>query len=273
MLVHDFLRQSAHRTPDKTSLVFGTRRYSYAQFNHAVQALAAFMADNGLRRGDRVVIHAGNQPETAISIFGVLLAGGCFSVVNPGVKEPKLKKILTNAEPRFVVTSKDGEPLMESAGADLVQPPVLLYTDYDRAETGIPVIIDSIRPFQGPRMIDDDLAAIIYTSGSTGEPKGVTMSHRNMVAASTSITSYLENRSEDIILNMLPLSFDYGLYQLIMSVQLGATLVVEPTFAFPYQIIELIRQHQVTGLPLVPTMAVVSPLGMPRLMFFRTDGE
>ncbi len=257
MLVHDFLRNSTQKTPDKTALIFGTQRLSYAQFGHAAQALAGFLSSNGLERGDRVVIYAGNQPETAISIFGVLQAGGCFSVVNPGVREAKLRKIFANAEPRFVVTPKEAEPLVESAAAELAQPPVLLYTDYDRAETGIPAIFDCFRPFQGPRMIDDDLAAIIYTSGSTGDPKGVTMTHRNMVAASTSITSYLENRSDDVILNMLPFSFDYGLYQLIMAMQIGATLVVEPTFAFPYQIIELIRKHEVTGLPLVPTIMAI----------------
>jgi acyl-CoA synthetase (AMP-forming)/AMP-acid ligase II len=105
-----------------------------------------------------------------------------------------------------------------------------------------------------PAVIDLDLAAIIYTSGSTGDPKGVTMSHRNMVSASTSITTYLENVEDDIILNTLPFSFDYGLYQLIMSMQMGATLVLEKTFGFPYQIIEHTKKYQVTGLPCVPTI-------------------
>ena len=65
--------------------------------------------------------------------------------------------------------------------------------------------------------IDTDLATIIYTSGTTGTPKGVMMTHLNMVSAANSITTYLENTSSDIILNVLPLSFDYGLYQLLMA--------------------------------------------------------
>ena len=105
--------------------------------------------------------------------------------------------------------------------------------------------------------IDVDLAMLIYTSGSTGRPKGVMMTHRNIEAAATSITTYVENRSDDIILNVLPLAFDYGLYQMLMAVKLGATLVLEKSFAFPQAIFDRMRQEKVTGLPLVPTMAAL----------------
>src|SRR5262249_61584321 len=85
--------------------------------------------------------------------------------------------------------------------------------------------------------IDLDLAMLIYTSGSTGFPKGVMMTHQNVVAAATSITTYLANTSDDVILNVLPISFDYGLYQVLMAVKLGATLVLEQSFAFPQKIL------------------------------------
>ena len=105
--------------------------------------------------------------------------------------------------------------------------------------------------------IDVDLALLIYTSGSTGRPKGVMMTHRNVEAAATSITTYLENTADDIILNVLPLAFDYGLYQLLMAVKLGATIVLEASFAFPQAIFDRIREENVTGFPLVPTMAAM----------------
>ena len=98
---------------------------------------------------------------------------------------------------------------------------------------------------------------LIYTSGSTGRPKGVMMTHRNIDAAATSITTYLENTPDDIILNVLPLAFDYGLYQLLMAVKLGATLVLEKSFAFPQAIFDRMRKEKVTGFPLVPTMAAM----------------
>jgi acyl-CoA synthetase (AMP-forming)/AMP-acid ligase II len=83
------------------------------------------------------------------------------------------------------------------------------------------------------------------------------MTHRNIDAASESITTYLRNTPDDIILNVLPLAFDYGLYQLLMAIRLGATLVLEKSFAFPQAIFERIRVEGVTGFPLVPTMAAM----------------
>ena len=76
-----------------------------------------------------------------------------------------------------------------------------------------------LEPF--PRLIDQDLAALIYTSGSTGEPKGVMSTHINMISAASSIIEYVQNTPDDIILDVLPLSFDYGLYQVIMSCLFG----------------------------------------------------
>ena len=105
-----------------------------------------------------------------------------------------------------------------------------------------------------PRSIDVDMATIIYTSGSTGEPKGVVSTHYNMVSAAHSITTYLKNEENDIILSALPLSFDYGLYQVIMAALFGGTLVLERSFMFPVKVLEKAQQEKVTGFPLVPTM-------------------
>jgi acyl-CoA synthetase (AMP-forming)/AMP-acid ligase II len=124
------------------------------------------------------------------------------------------------------------------------------------------------------RCIDIDLAALIYTSGSTGNPKGVMMTHLNMVTAARSITQYLENTHDDIILSALPLSFDYGLYQILMGFLAGATVILEPSFAYPQVILERLSLENVTGFPLVPTMAAIllqmkglSPGRFPRLRY------
>jgi len=105
--------------------------------------------------------------------------------------------------------------------------------------------------------INVDLAMIVYTSGSTGFPKGVVMTHQNVVAAATSITTYVENTPDDIILSVLPLSFDYGLYQLLMSMKVGATLVLEKSFTFPAVVLQKLTREKITGFPLVPTIAAI----------------
>src|SRR4029077_12542114 len=107
------------------------------------------------------------------------------------------------------------------------------------------------------KCIDIDLAAIIYTSGSTGDPKGVMLTHRNMLTAGTSITTYLQNVEDDVILCVLPLAFDYGLYQMVMACRMGARLVIEQSFAYPAQVLASVVREGVTGFPGVPTIFAV----------------
>jgi acyl-CoA synthetase (AMP-forming)/AMP-acid ligase II len=105
--------------------------------------------------------------------------------------------------------------------------------------------------------IDPDLAALIYTSGTTGTPKGVALTHANLLFAADSITAYLGLRGDDVILSCLPLSFSYGLTQVITAFRAGATLVLENGFYFPLEILARIEAERATGLPMVPTMATL----------------
>ncbi len=83
------------------------------------------------------------------------------------------------------------------------------------------------------------------------------LTHLNMFTAINSITEYLNNSAEDVILNVLPLSFDYGLYQILMACKFGGTVVLEKSFTFPFQIIDSIVNNGVTGFPIVPTLAAL----------------
>jgi acyl-CoA synthetase (AMP-forming)/AMP-acid ligase II len=107
---------------------------------------------------------------------------------------------------------------------------------------------------QSPSMSEQDLACLVYTSGSTGEPKGVMESHACIDFATGSIIQYLENTADDIVLNCLPLSFDYGLYQPFMVFKFGGTLVLERSFMFPAAIVKKMEKERVTGFPGVPTI-------------------
>lgn len=247
MRVEAFLRESALRFPRKTALVCGERRLTFAEIHAQAVRLAGTLRARGVARGDRVVLYLENSPEAVIGLFAVLRAGAVFSMLNPGTKLDKLTYILNNCtakavitEPKLAATAKQAAKGAPSVAFTLVSP-------FGAAEGEAPE----------PPGIDLDLATIVYTSGSTGFPKGVMMTHQNVVAAATSITTYLESRAEDVVLSVLPLSFDYGLYQALMCAKVGATLVLERSFTYPGVLLDRLKREKVTGLPLVPTIAAV----------------
>lgn len=252
MLVHDFLSGSARQWPDKPALICDERRWSYAELEIASNRCAALLRHHGVAPGDRVVIHLPNCVEAVIAIFGVLKAGAVFVPVNATTKPEKLEFILRNCRATALVTAARAALGVQTQWLRTV----ISCGAPNRTPSG--VSFDSITQFPAaevpPPRRDDDLACLIYTSGSTGEPKGVMCEHQQVVFASGSIIQYLGNTAEDIVLSALPLSFDYGLYQLLMTLRFGGTLVLERSFAFPAVVLQRIAAERVTGFPGVPTM-------------------
>jgi amino acid adenylation domain-containing protein len=257
ILLHDALREGANQNPDKTALVCGRLRLSYRELLDRAGSLASEMRIRGLERGDRVVILLPNCPASVIAIYGTLMAQGTFSVLNASMKAPKLDAVLTNAEPAFVITDAAGLRTLSAIPDRLPRIGVLVTGD-----APLDAISFDAACLRGHRpgelaQVDLDLAAIIYTSGTTSTPKGVALSHRNMTAASRSILEYLQLDANDTVLSVLPLSFDYGLYQLLLTIQAGGTLVLRDGFGFPFEIAQAIAAMRVTVLPCVPTMMAV----------------
>jgi len=263
MLVGDFLKNSAELFPNKTALVFGKRKLSYEKMDVSVNRLANALIFHGIKRDDRVGVLLGNSTEAVIAIFAILKASATFVVINPTTKFPKLSYILNNCRMSGLITGWDKFDLVSRIHETVPSLEFIIFSGKKEESTEIDPnrfldyekLLKSSAPEPPPsRCIDQDLAAIIYTSGTTGVPKGVMMTHLNMISACTSITTYLENTSSDIILNVLPLSFDYGLYQVLMAFKVGGTVVLEKTFLYPFDIIKTIIREKVTGFPGVPTI-------------------
>src|SRR5690606_27460088 len=103
------------------------------------------------------------------------------------------------------------------------------------------------------RALETDLAAIFYTSGSTGLPKGVMLSHRNLLAGAGSVAAYLGNHGGDTLLAALPLSFDAGFSQLTTAFLVGAQVVLL-NYLLPMDVVRAMARHRVTGLTAVPPL-------------------
>ena len=220
------LTDSARRFGDKIALVAGGRRLSFSELDQLSDRVAAGLRRGGVQRGDRVLIFMDNCWEAVVAIFAVLKAGAVFSPINPSTKADKLAFVADNCRAAAILTQTK---LLAVARDALKACPSLVLTMVATGGKGeVPQGCASFEdacaaPSEAlPRGgIDLDLAMLIYTSGSTGFPKGVMMTHQNIDAAATSITTYLGNTSDDVILTVLPISFDYGLYQVLMAAKLG----------------------------------------------------
>lgn len=256
-LLHDLLLQRADlREQDRTAIVAGGQTLTYAQLLERAQRLAHILRQRGVARGDRVAVLLDNSAASAVSIFGTLIAGGVFVLINPQTKTEKLEFILADSGARVLIADERLEEVYGIARARLPNPPDLVRANVSAVDTcNWPAAADAPQPLNEPvPVIPLDLAAIIYTSGSTGTPKGVMQTHQSMVFTVGSLIEYLHLSRDDRILCVLPLSFDYGLYQLLMSVALGACLVLERSFAFLGQTLETVRGAHVTVFPGVPTI-------------------
>jgi long-chain acyl-CoA synthetase len=268
VLLHEFLEESARKYPQKIALVQKEERWTYREIEEKANQVARLLRDQGVQRWDRVAIFLDNSVESVISLFGILKADAVFLMLSSLLKPAKLGYILNNCRVKAIIS--DARKL--AAASEILPSVPSLQTVISVGKEGslsskvrsklIPWSeIDSCNPqsaIRNPQSnIDLDLATIIYTSGSTGNPKGVMLTHLNMVSAATSITTYLKNIPEDIIIDCLPLSFDYGLYQVLMAFKFGGTVILEKSFTYPYDVIKKMVRERATGFPGVPTIFAI----------------
>ncbi|MGG5817689.1 class I adenylate-forming enzyme family protein [Falsiroseomonas sp. HW251] len=263
MRIEDFLTAAARRWPGKVALVCGERRMTFAELDAASDAIAAALAARGVRRGDRVAILAENDADTAIAIFGSAKAGAVFSPIHPATKPAKLRQMLDHCRAAALVAGARLLLVAEEAAAGSAHLRCALVAAPGGTRPRLPgaILFDEAlatagRPPAAPG-IALDLGMLVWTSGSTGRPKGVMLTHRNVEAAADACIAYLGNDERDVILNVLPLSHSYGLYQLLTAVKVGATLVLERSFAFPQAVLARMAEERVTGLPVVPTIVAM----------------
>jgi len=259
-LIHDSLFESAQRTPTAEALAYGETRCSYAQLAAQVRAVAALLLRAGLAPGARVAVYMEKRIENVAAMFGAAAAGCVFVPVNPLLKPEQVAYILADCNVRLLATTP--ERLAQLAGVLPACPDLqtVLLTDGAGASAfdALPVLAwpapAATDAAAAPhRRIDSDVAAILYTSGSTGQPKGVVLSHRNMVAGAQSVASYLDLRADDRLLAVLPFSFDYGLSQLTTAFLRGASVVLM-NYLFPKDIVTMVARERITGLAAVPPL-------------------
>jgi long-chain acyl-CoA synthetase len=241
VLVHGLLGATASRASAQRALIAEDRDFTYGDVDGTSDRLARVLQEHGIRRGDRVAVLMDNSPELVIALFAILKAGGAFVPVSTSAKLPTVEYIVDDSGARVLLTNER----LAGRAAQTGFPHCLRFEDADTERGDGPT---------DPGLIDADLAAIIYTSGSTGTPKGVMLTHRNLTHSAWAIATYLEATADDVVLCTLPLAYSYGICQVLVGAQVGYTLLLERSFAYPFDVMQRIERHHVTTIPGVPTM-------------------
>lgn len=265
LVLHLTFHSSAKNSPDKAAVVGHGRRLPYSALRREALRLAARLRSEGAVPGDRIAMLLPNATEAAVVVWAVLELGGVLVPLHAAARKPALQAVLRDAEPRWVISAGELSASFQTIREALpglarlivwsprsLQDGILGWDfEVDAAQEVVPA---DVQQGQDPSPQADSLAALIYTSGSTGEPKGVMLTHAGMLAALRAVNAYLKLGPEDVLFSPLPLSSSYGLYQLLSSLWLGATVVLDRSFAFPVRSLQLAAQERATVFAGVPTM-------------------
>jgi amino acid adenylation domain-containing protein len=262
-LLDQLLRTSAERDADAAAVRHGDMQRTYGELASGAARVASLLSAHGVRRGDRVLLHAPKSVHVVEALYGILGVGAAYVPVEPGSPAPRLAAIAEQCKPRAVVTWKGAaekltDELCRSAGIEVVlaldaagpfrslSARVLGPEDAQRADASWPAV----------GTVDQDLAYVLFTSGSTGTPKGVMLSHRNALTFVEWVNETFGLRPDDRLSNHAPLNFDLSILDLFGAARAGAsvTLVPEGLGMFPTRLAQLIERERLTVWYSVPSI-------------------
>ena len=245
LLLHDLLDRAASGHPDADAVSDGIRTVTYRWLADASRGLAGWLVTRGVKRGDRVILAMPPSVLTPALLYGCSRAGAVFVIAGDRAPAAVVAHMVTDAEPALVVTGS--EQIREVADDRGVTVATL-------AE--VTAVADAAQDGQAPvPPLAVDPACFLYTSGSTGLPKAVVCTHAQMTFAATAVASQLGYASGDVIYVALPLSFDYGLYQIFLAALSGAQVHLGSAAQAGTQLVAGLRDTGATILPAVPSLA------------------
>ncbi|ALO35922.1 hypothetical protein CMT41_15220 [Colwellia sp. MT41] len=267
-LIHQLISFSAQRYPHAIALQINTNQLSYAQLDKEVKAVAQGFLSLGVNQGDRIGIYLAKNQQNVQSMFACSLLGAVFVPINPVLKAQQVHYIANDCQIKLLITNKARlkalTPILEKF-TELVTIIIIDAEEQALALQSLPeqfiiinwqaLIVQEEKAITARKcsISPNDLAAILYTSGSTGQPKGIMLSHENIMLGAKSVSQYLQLTTDDKILSVLPLSFDYGLNQLTSCFLVGATCILLD-YLMASDVVKAIEKYKITGLAAVPPL-------------------
>jgi acyl-CoA synthetase (AMP-forming)/AMP-acid ligase II len=254
----DHVLARASELGDKPALIDAGsgRTITYEGLRAAVRAMGAGLAELGFRKGDVFAHYAPNVPEYAVAFHGVAAVGGVNTTANPLLTAEELAQQLTDSRARLLVTVP---PLLDKALAAAQRAgveEVFVYGEADGATPFATLLLSGAEPPQVDIDPANDLAALPYSSGTTGLPKGVMLTHRNLVANICQMSAPHHVDDDERIIAVLPFFHIYGLVVILnAALTHGATLITMPRFELP-DYLRALQEHRVTRTYVVPPIVL-----------------
>ncbi|QFZ18774.1 class I adenylate-forming enzyme family protein [Saccharothrix syringae] len=248
-LLHELLEAAADRSPRSVALSSRDRGLTYRELASASTRMAASLWRGGLRRGDRVVVTAADGIGIAVLVYAASRLGAVFSVLHEQVRGGPLEHVLRDCEPKLLV-SDDPAAGRTAAGCGV------RFLGFDElVRTALDADADGCPAPPGGGALAVDPVSLIYTSGTTSLPKAVVSTHQQVLFAVSAIQECLGYRGDDVVYCPLPLSFDYGLYQVYLAALSGARLHLGTVAETGPPLLRSLEAAGATVLPAVPSIA------------------
>ncbi|MDX1522754.1 MAG: alpha/beta fold hydrolase, partial [Anaerolineae bacterium] len=284
-----FLEGAADWEPKRTALVFYGTKLTYQQLEQKVNQFAHILHGLGVKKGDRVMMVLPNVPQLVIAYYGVMKIGAIAVMANPEADARQVATQINHTDPKILVTLRSFDSLVREVQAETKIEKIILAEirsavsgkvyrklmarwgmgdadsdpDSDRLDPACLLLSDLMRDADpsppGVEVSSEDLAAILYTSGTTEEPKGVCLSHANLVANALQTRHWISDLyyGQETCLSVVPLTHSYGMTTALnVPLALAATIVLLPVFEIK-QVLEHIRTYRPTLFPGVPSMYAV----------------
>lgn len=238
------------KNPEAMALVTRSGSLNYKMLNDRVGALARWLIDQGINKGDRVATWLPKTELACIMPLATVRAGVVHVPINPVLKPAQVQHITADSGAKLIITNAGRIKSMGDASLD---EGCVIWNDAE-----VSADLDQIEEPLDPSPMSNDsegLAAILYTSGSTGRPKGVVLSNANLSLGAISVAQYLNLEQDDRTLCVLPLSFDYGQNQLLSTWYAGGC-AYPLDYLTPRDVIKACGREQITTLAAVPPLWV-----------------
>ena len=221
----DHFYHSFSKNPSKPALILDTgKEYNFTLLNHISSKFASFFCELGVKPGDRISIQIDKSPESLCLYLACLKAGLTYHPLNPDYTENELSFFIENAKPTVIVCIEKKFNLFKKL-AQINEIDHVFTLEKDGSGTLIDESDHCVHEFKTIETSSNHIAALLYSSGTTGRPKGIMLSHKNLISNTKTLSEYWEFTNEDVLLHALPIFHVHGLFVAIgCALYSGATM-------------------------------------------------